>query len=331
MSGVLDLLNDDAFSLVSLTAAVNNAVYKPGRLGEMGLFEAQGINTTSVAVEVEDEVLSLVPVTSRGSVGASLDRNIRQLITFPVPHLPQNEVILADTLQNSRQFGTENQLESLQAVVNKKIVGMTNKNQYTLESHRIAAVQGSYMSATGALSSAYTAFGITETVVPMGLTSETTELRDKCNVVVDAIEEALGGLSYEHIHCLCGKEFWKSLIAHAKVKETYLASVGASELRGDGRESFQFGSILFERYNGTSAVAIEATEARAFPVGVMDFFITRFAPANYAETVNTEGLPFYAKQERMKFDKGVELEVQSNPFNICARPKALIKLKRAVT
>ncbi|MGL4505183.1 MAG: major capsid protein, partial [Aeromonas sobria] len=46
-------------------------------------------------------------------------------------------------------------------------------------------------------------------------------------------------------------------------------------------------------------------------------------PANYNETINTKGLPFYAKGEVMRFDKGIDLEGQSNPLNVCTSPLAV--------
>ena len=52
-------------------------------------------------------------------------------------------------------------------------------------------------------------------------------------------------------------------------------------------------------------------------------------PANYMETVNTIGLPYYAKQEPMDFDKGIEVETQSNPIHLCTRPAAICKLTAA--
>ena len=70
-------------------------------------------------------------------------------------------------------------------------------------------------------------------------------------------------------------------------------------------------------------------EDRAFavPEGVPDLFITRFAPGDYMETVNTNGLPYYASQEIMKHSKGVEMEAQSNPINLCTRPHAVVELR----
>ena len=44
--------------------------------------------------------------------------------------------------------------------------------------------------------------------------------------------------------------------------------------------------------------------------------------------VNTIGLPLYAKQELMRMNKGVALEAQSNPLNLCTKPRAVIKLTK---
>ena len=62
------------------------------------------------------------------------------------------------------------------------------------------------------------------------------------------------------------------------------------------------------------------------PEGVADLFITRFAPADYMETANTLGLPKYAKQEALRMNRGLEIEAQSNPLNLCTRPGAIIKI-----
>jgi hypothetical protein len=53
-----------------------------------------------------------------------------------------------------------------------------------------------------------------------------------------------------------------------------------------------------------------------------------YAPADYIETVNTKGMPRYAKQYPMPNDKGVNLEVQSNPLCYCVRPNTLVQGKR---
>jgi len=160
-------------------------------------------------------------------------------------------------------------------------------------------------------------------------------VRQICGQAINVIEDALDATSYDGVDVYCGRTFWLNLIEHKSVRETYLNTVQAAELRGDpsGYE-FEFGGLTFKRYRtGSKAAAANAagarfiadTECRFVVRGVPGLFITRFAPADYVETVNTLGLPRYAKQIPMRNGKGIELEVQSNPINLCTQPAVLLK------
>jgi hypothetical protein len=73
----------------------------------------------------------------------------------------------------------------------------------------------------------------------------------------------------------------------------------------------------------------DTNKAHFFPVGVPGLFRQYNAPADFVETVNTLGLPRYAKQAvDQEFGRWVKLHTQSNPLPICTRPKVLIKGKR---
>ena len=98
-------------------------------------------------------------------------------------------------------------------------------------------------------------------------------------------------------------------------------------LRNDPRAGFPFGEIIFENYRGAvGAIPFIPTDtARFFPVGVPNLFKTYYAPADFVEAANTIGIPVYAKQERLRFDKGIELHTQSNPLTMCTRPATLVK------
>ena len=69
-------------------------------------------------------------------------------------------------------------------------------------------------------------------------------------------------------------------------------------------------------------------EAYVVPMGT-SVFATHFAPADFMETVNTVGLPVYAK---MVFDdelnRWVKLHTQSNPLALCLRPRAVVKVTK---
>ena len=143
---------------------------------------------------------------------------------------------------------------------------------------------------------------------------------------METIEQELGGTPFTGVRVLCSSGFWKALIEDKDVKETYLNTMMASALRQDPRLEFTHMGITYERYRGTSDVKIEDNLAFAVPEGVPGLFITRYAPANYNETVNTLGLPLYAMAEPMGMNKGFKIEAQTNPLNLCTRPSAVIKL-----
>lgn len=325
----MDIFNDDAFSLSTLTAAVQSLPYQPGRIGAMGLFGEDSINTLSVTVESKNGVLELVDVAPRGAPGQPTAHESRTLRSFTVPHLPKTDYLTADQITGVRAFGTESEVETMARVVAARLTTMRNSVEYTIESHRLMAIKGNYMNAGGAATSLFTEFGVVQQTLAMALTTATTSVRAKVLELLEKVEDALGGLSFTGVRVLCGKDFWAELVEHKMVKESYLNTVQAAALRGDPRMEFEFGGVVFERYRGTSAAKVEDDDAYAIPEGVVDLFITRFAPGDFIGAAGTLGQRLYARQWLTTGDRGIEMEVQSNPLNLCTRPRAVIKLTKA--
>ncbi|MFH1493746.1 MAG: major capsid protein [Pseudomonadota bacterium] len=324
----MNIFEDDAFSLTSLTAAIQTVPYQPGRIGESGLFAESGITTLDAYIEQEDGVLTLLPVSQRGAPKKGSEHGKRTAKSFRVPHVKEDDLVGADAIIGVRSFGSETEVETVAMVVLKRMTPMLNSVEYTLESHRLAAIMGSYYDAAGNLKSLFTEFGVSQQTVAFVLTVDTTSVRTKVMKTLEAIEDALGGLSFSGVRIFCGKNFWEALIAHPDVEKTYLNTQMAVSLRGDPRMELNFGGVTFERYRGTSSVKVGDDEAYAVPEGVVDLFVTNFAPADYIETVGTIGQRVYAKQWPTEGDRGINLEVQSNPLNICTRPRAVIKLTK---
>jgi len=328
---ILDTFTPDAFTLETLTAAINNTKYAPGQISAMGLFNEAGVATLTVDIEERDGTLELVSAAPRNSNGQVLakdgDRRVR---TFKVPHMPQTDTLMADEVQGVRAFGTENQAESLTARLSDKLQRMRRNIDYTLEYHRLQAVMGNYIDVNGDTTSLFTEFGVSQESISMAFSgSSTSAARSKVLSIHEAIESALDGVAYSNVRVICSSGFWKALLEDKDAKETYLNWTAAAALRNDPRRGFEWQEVYWERYRGSSDVFVTADAAYAIPEGVPDLFLTRFAPANYTETVNTIGLPYYAKSRMLDFDKGVELEAQSNALNICTRPSAVIKLTKS--
>lgn len=323
---VWNTFDPDAFSLQTLTAAINNLAFTPTQIGAMGIYEEMGQPNLAALIDEINETIGLVAVRPRNSNGQVVNSDKGKIYDFTIPHLPQAASIFADSVQGVRELGSEGNARTIERVRDQRLAKMRRQNDYTIEYHRLSALTGSYIDVNGDATSLFTKFGVVQQTVDFLLSTATTKVRSKCLDVQIAIEGALGGVPYTGIEALCGATFWDNLITHPLVEQTYLNTQMAASLRQGLLNTLDFGDIRFHRYRGTSAVAISAKHAYAFPVGVPGMFLTRFAPANYEETVNTVGLPYYAKAEPMKFGKGMEMEAQSNPLNICTRPRAVIKL-----
>ncbi|MCC0033764.1 MAG: major capsid protein [Hoeflea sp.] len=325
---------EDAFSLESLTAAVNAVPYRPGQVSATGIFEEDSVTTTMISIERRNGKLGLIEPSARGGPGETTGDEDRTKVPVNVPHYQRDDSILADEVQNVREFGEESSLETVIGRVNRKAQRHAQDLTMTLEHQRVGALKGIVTSKSGAVQvNLYNAFGIAvPDAVSLELDVEATLVTSLWQDVVYSIEDSLDE-PYSGIHVFTGRDFHKAMWLHKSVRDTFMYNDGASVLRQDVPDKFTFGGATWERYK-TGAKAstdlgapyIAANEARVAVLGVADLYITRFAPADYNQTVNTPGLPFYSQAFEKPNNKGYDLEVQSNPISICTRPEVLRKL-----
>jgi len=340
MAGVLDVFLGDAFTLTSLTDAINKIPHKPSRIGAMGLFGSKGVTTQTVIIEERDGMLQLIQTTAPGSPGVLNKKGGRRARNFTVPHLGLQDTVLAAEVAGIRAFGSQDATEGVAQIVMEKIATMRNAHEVTLEWHRMGALKGLLLDANSAMIyNLYTEFGVAaQAIQDWDMHTAATEQAPHCTAALRLIETALGGTPYDHIHCLMGDDVWDKFIVNTSVKTAFERWSGGQDgqpgafLRSDMRRGFPFAGIYFENYRGKIGTQsfLEADEGYVFPVGAPGVFQTIYAPADYIETVNTVGLPFYAKQQVMNFDKGIMIDTQSNPLCICTQPRVIVQIKGSV-
>lgn len=329
--------HNPAFSMASMTAAINLIPNRYGRMEELKLFPAKPVRTRQIVVEEQNGVLNLLPSMPPGSPGTVGTRAKRKVRSFVIPHIPHDDVVLPEEVQGLRAFGAETEMESLAGVMARHLETMRNKHAITLEHLRMGALKGVILDADGSvIYDLYDEFEITPATVNFELGNANTQVKKKCAEVLRHLEDNLKGEYMTGIHVLCSPEFFDALTGHAKVEQAFTNWQQGVVLINDMRAGFTFGGITFEEYrgqatdgSGTSRRFIAAGEAHAFPLGTIDTFGTYFAPADFNETANTLGQPLYAKQEPRKFDRGTDLHTQSNPLPMCHRPGVLVKLTMA--
>lgn len=331
----LDIFNDDAFSVQTLTAKANKRPYRPGQMSASGMFEEDSVSTTIVSIEELDGKLGLIEPSKRGGPGETIDDENRTLVPFMVDHYERNDEVLADEVQNVRAFGSDSELEQIEERVMKKADRHFSDLDMTLEYQRVGAAKGIVTSKSGkVLHNLYDRFQL---AVPAPISMELDISGTKVDELLEkdvawSIEDDLDNF-YTGFHVWTGRDFHLAMWMHPRIRETYLATPAAAVMREAIPDRFTVGKFTFERYKtgrkateNLGSAYIADDEGRVTPMGVPGLFITRFAPADYMETVNTPGLPRYMKQIRMRNDKGVDLEVQSNSISICTQPLALRRL-----
>jgi len=340
----LDVFNQDAFTLQALTAAFLKVPHKPMRLGELGLFQEEGVMTTSIQVESQDGQLSLIQSSERG--GEAKDPHSdgkRKVRVFRSFHFERDGKVYADEVQNIREFGSATALQTVEALVNQRLATLVSAHEVTLEYHRMNALRGILLDADGStLYNLFTEFGVTQQTKDFVFTTTTTDVRGAIVAAKRLAEDELGGAVVTGWRGFCSQGWFDSFIGHGKVEESYKYQEGQM-LRSDLRNGFQFADVVWEEYRGSvakpgsvgggSATFVDTNCAYLVPIVDQStpMLITRFSPADYEETVNTIGLPRYAKQvpDPSGLNKYRRLNTQSNPICLNLRPRAVIKLTKS--
>jgi hypothetical protein len=325
---LLDVFKSDAFHFTKLVAAINKVPYAPTRLGDLGLFTPEGVSTTTVAIEMQDGKLTLVPTAPRGARGPAKNLERRVLRDFRPVHLPQTAAVMADEVQGLRAYGTDSEEETAMRYLQKKLVVPRRDLDITHEYQRMGALKGQVIDADGTtvIYNYFTEFGVTQSTASVALATE-TKLLQWVTALKRQVEDKLGGVAMSGLRVLCSSEFFDKLTANPAVVESYKYQMSVM-LRTDVRKGFEWGGVIWEEYRGSVGGQrfIAANKAHAIPEGVPDLFKTFYAPAPYMETVNTEGLPFYMKGRTLEYDTGIEYQIQSNPLHMNTRPEAVFEL-----
>ena len=333
---ILDAFNSDVFRLESLVHSINHMDYAPSRLAELGLFNIEPIATTSVMIEEEYGTLKLVPTAPRGGVPEPVSRDRRKARSFAVPHIPTMTQVQADEIQNVRAFGAGNmaaaEMMAVEQVRDKKLRKALTQLEVTVEYHRLGAIKGLILDADGVTTvyDLFTEFEVTQNTYGLNLDDTTTKITQRVRQAQRLSQTALGNARVAGWLAICGDEFFDELVGHPKLEQFYLNQQAAMELANGipPYSVFRFAGVSWENYRGSVGGVdfITSTKAYLVPLGVPNLFLHYLAPADYMETVNTLGLPFYSKAELMKMNKGIDIECQTNPLLLCSKPAAIVEL-----
>jgi hypothetical protein len=336
MAPMINPFDTGGYTLAEMTTAINILPNIYTRLGAIGLFRFEGVTQRSVIIEQAEGVLNLLPTVPLGGPATVANRDTRSMRSFTVPWIPHDDVITPQDIQGVRGFGVADAADPLATVMERKITRMRAKHAQTREYMEINALRGVVKDGAGVeLYDYFDEFGLAQQSVDLALGTAATNIQAKCREVLRNVETELKGETMTGVLALVSPGFFDKLIGHGKVEEAYkyFSSTGAQPLREDTRRRFPFSGIVFEEYNATVTLSTGATETLipanegiAFPLGTMDTFVTYGAPANLIETVNTMGLPIYARQIARQDGSAIDVKTEASPLPINKRPRLAVKI-----
>lgn len=332
----MDIFNNDAFSLVSMTAGVEKMPTVPSFLGSLGLFESEGIETNIASIEQVGQTLQLIKTSQRGTAPGMGTTDRRSLRNFNIPRIAKADQIFAAEIQGIRAFGTDNELETVVQKVAQKQAKLLREVALTLEYHRLGAIQGILLdSDASTLYNYFTEFGISQPAeIDFDLDNAAPArgalmalVKSVKRTIIRALGTAAPGI---RVIALCGDTFFDQFTSHSEVEKTYLNWQAAESLRaGEVFSSFRWGEVDWVNYQGTddnSTVAIGADKVKFVVQGVPGLFRRINGPGETFETVNTIGRDLYSMLVRDN-DRNmwVQPEVYAYPLHICTRPEVLLR------
>ncbi|MCP1659338.1 major capsid protein [Neisseria perflava] len=319
------------FTNEELTLAVNELPGLDTTIGNLGIFKAEYHATTRVRVDKKDSTLTLVKSQERGAGGEAGTSDKRTSRIFETVHLPRHRTVLAEDVQNLRQFGGTG-LERPVNYMNDALTAMKGDIDITREHLMLGALNGKILDADGSeIYDLYTEFDIKggRTKKSWALSSADTKVGAKMDEAKRHIRKLSGGEVVSGFTVLCSPEFIDALKYHDSMVELYKRFEAGKVYREDGGVEFVHNGISFIEYNndfGTKAAKVEAGSAIMLPNGTRSTFVEVFAPSDTISAVNTLAKPYYASAELIGHEKGWDLEAQSNPLPLVLRPNLVITL-----
>lgn len=324
-------LNHHYFSNPNLTAAINLIDMRPNIIDGLGIFKKEFKNTTFVTVERGGYGLTLVESRTRGTPGDPVSDSREPPQTFYMLHLPYDDFVLADDVQNIREFGSVQGLEQISHLVNNKLTQARENFDYTREHAMFGALKGKILNKDGktVLADYYQAFGETRKEHQWALSNDKTDVSGLIDDVKLQYSSQMKGESSNGFVCLISPKFMQELKTHKSIKDIYVRHQTGDVYRNSAGVEFIHNGVRFIVYaeQFESGLKLNDDEGIILPTGTRNVFKECFAPADMLDTVNQTAKPYYVSKEPTDFNKGYKLHAQCNPLPLVLRPDLVQTIK----
>jgi len=344
----LDFIRDPRFSIGPMSDAIMNTPNEYGLLNMMRLFQGRSISETTVKVDIKNKQLNIIPTSPRGAPAVKDSSDSRSMKTFPTFRHALGASLLADEFQNVRKFNSDGEHEVFEERLMEKLDDLGQKHRQTQEYLKWGALKGDVFDADGltVLFNVYTEMGETQKSVDFKLGTTTADpMQDGTDALLDHIELNANGEPVTGVLKICSPGYHTKLMKNEDFRKAYANYANMpgqpNPLRENLRDGFWHKGIWYVRHLGqvtflagdgtkTTHKFIPDNESIAIPLGTRDVFRSYWAPADYIETVNTLGQEIYAKTKIMDYDRGIEIETQSQCLHFVLKPRLVTRCHSSI-
>ncbi len=327
-----DLAAADSFKMATMIDYVDAKPYIPQNFSAWLPWNTQGVYLNDAYIELRDGTLSLIPEAERGAAGDSNALDNRKVVPVRIPHYPQTDKLMAESLRGVRAFGSD-LMEAAEEKRNEILDQQHKRNLMRWEWAKggaLTGIQYEYDKAgnPSARLNWYDIFGVQQQVVEIDLDSATTDI---VGTIIDAkglSEDALGMFDASGYKLICGKNFGKKITAHPNTREDYQRWNSGQFLRDDNRNGFPLATdvdvVTYSRGKIAGHWLIDPDAAYLCPIAD-GMYQVRHAPGVGFSTLGEKGLPEYFRAKPID-DDAIELKSTTDAIAYTQRPAAIIKL-----
>lgn len=330
---VIDIFRDDAFSMISMTEALEK-VYEPtSDLIKSGLFNPLPINTEHLMFDMRERHFNILPVTDRGAPMPFRTFSKGAKIAFDTFKIGESAKLRASELAYLLQFGTpDKMLAGAQKEIAVRQQALLTDIDATLEHMALSAIDGRLIDKDGTvIVDFFQAFGLTRNpTVDFALaTLKDGELKEKLTqTVIRPMRRSAAGARFSMVNAWCGDAAWDKLLKNPEVRESQKnRRENGLENNSNLTQSIEFGGILWTNYvqDAEGKLKIDDDEIKFIPGGKGNtVFRDVRAPGETFDDLGTYGREIYTRVLLdEKRNEGIELEAMTYRLLLCCRPEML--------
>lgn len=343
----------DSSSLLPLTAAhhtglINSVPDQFGQLNADGMFPSEGLDTPYVRIDIDDGVITALPVTEGGRPSTIARHGRGQGVIFEIPNVSHEDSVLAADIRSWMAYARRTRTPD-DALINKvETRHRRNRLKFsiTLEVMKISSLKGRIVDGANQLIyDLNEVFKLQQRVVYFDLDDPTFDVPAALEEVLSGTEEELVNDTMTGLEVRIAPEFYSKIIRHPSVEKYFAGTPAMLQLLNQQREKsatsfrrvIEIAGCTIREYRarvklwGTEGTTrlLDAKEGVSYPTGTIEAHVTYAAPPLDireldGSTFSDEDLIHFS-EEVMKHGAGLEWKYQMNSLPIWRKPRLTTK------